>query len=1100
MYKWLLGVFLLLGSVACTDGGSAPAIADAAVPSVGELQLSLAVPPGVALDTVEVEISGPGFHRVVQLSVVGDGKSLLATVSGVPSGVAYQVRVVAKPINAPNQLCTAVQPCDIGENLTTKLNVQVHCAEPLDGGGAEAAPVQSLDADTSALGQADAATNDDANALVDAWSAPAVGADGCAAGHVRRIVSVDRCNFYDVHCPQETACFDHDECQVNAGGCGELAACINLPGSHRCECLPGYAGDGITCSDVDECATDNGGCGADRCVNADGSYTCVSGAPRVVQLTAGGWYTCALASDGRVFCWGENAKGQLGDGTLVSRHTPAVVAGLGGVVSIASEWNHTCALLKMGTVRCWGDNSSGQLGGGRGETEPSPLPVRGMRGVKQVATGHTHTCVLLESGSVECWGGGLVGSGPVLAPSDVPATGGAPAPLLSDVVALASGSHHMCAIDTRGAAHCWGREYPHQLDDYSSLEWRPITVALERVAQVAPGSSSTCAVLVSGEARCWGSTYGGILGEGTHGGSDGSDVLTRPAPTPVTGLSDAVEIDMSAVHACARLSSGALRCWGNNWHGQLGDGTSDTHVTPHPVVGVDSAIDLAVGALHTCALLQSGEVRCWGNPSALGGQTWRVPTTVNVSLTADETRADAGTPGSEVDGGTPPMQTPDADECDDNRRACGELASCINLPGTYRCECLPGYSGDGHTCVDLDECANNNGGCGSDVCRNAEGSFACVGPSSNAVMQLAAGRSHVCALAADGRVFCWGDNHEGQLGDGTTTSRAAPALVSGLGGVRAIAAGWDHTCALLHTGTVRCWGSNYSWNLGNGSPPTYETRPTLVRWMRDVVQLAAGKDHSCALLGSGRIRCWGNNSAGEYGDGTWNTRLHPGDVSGPSHFDALVGLDGITGITAGNRHTCALHRDGGVLCWGSNSNGKLGINRDLREYFREPEEWFPRAVFGLHGATNISAGDEYTCATLASGEGRCWGSTADGVLGDGASGSPPHHLAPTAVLGLSGAVEIESEIQHTCARLSSGAVQCWGDNSFGQLGDGTREDRIAPTEVSGLRNVADVVLAAHHSCALLDSGEVRCWGRSLDNPNSADAAVRLTPTRVALPL
>ena len=326
----------------------------------------------------------------------------------------------------------------------------------------------------------------------------------------------------------------------------------------------------------------------------------------------------------------------LGDGTSGSRFTPVDVVGLGSGVAAVSAGNvRTCALTTVGGVKCWGRNEFGQLGHDRVEIcffmpcSTVPEDVVGLEsGVTAIASGGEHSCALTTAGGVKCWGinfTAVVGDGtsgnvrrrPVDVCQDYEEVAEECLELMSDVAAIAAGAVHTCAITTAGGVKCWGANASGQLGDGSSGNVRATPVDVETldsgVAAIAPGIFHTCALMTAGGVKCWGANFSGQLGNGSSGEGEFS-----PTPVDVVGLEGGVAaVDVGGLHTCALTTAGGVKCWGDNSLGQLGNGSSgegEFSPTPVDVVGLEGGVAaIAPAVFHTCALMTAGGVKCWGD-------------------------------------------------------------------------------------------------------------------------------------------------------------------------------------------------------------------------------------------------------------------------------------------------------------------------------------------------------------------------------------------------------------------------------------------------------------------------------------------------------
>ncbi len=729
----------------------------------------------------------------------------------------------------------------------------------------------------------------------------------------------------------------------------------------------------------------------------------------VTQISAGGTHTCALTTAGTVKCWGYNAFGQLGNNSTANSRIAIDVLSLGiGVAAISAGALHTCALTTVGGVKCWGYNDKGQLGDNSTTQRLTPVDVANLGSdVAAISAGAYHTCALTTAGGVKCWGyngyGELGNNSTTDSPISVNVVN-----LGSGVAAISAGHSHTCALTTAGAVKCWGNNGIGQLGDNSTtgsgIAINVVSLG-SGVAAISAGEFHTCALTTSGAMKCWGYNNAGQLGD--------NSTTNRLTAVDVVSLGGSVAaISAGRIHTCALTTAGAAKCFGDNGSGQLGNNSSADSPIPVDVVSLGSGVAaIGAGANHTCALTATGAVKCWGLNAS--GQLGTNSTTssskpVNVvSLSSGVAAISAGAHHSCV----------------------------LTTASGVKCWGLNYYG----------QLGNNRNSVSQETPVDVVGL-------SSGVAAISAGAHHTCALTTVGGVKCWGHNGLGQLGNNSITDSPMPINVVGLGsGVAAISSGGSHTCALTTAGGVKCWGLNASGQLGTNSTASSSIPVDVVSLGSDVAAISAGDDHTCALTTAGAVKCWGYNALGQLGNNSSANSPIPVDV-------ASLGSS-VAAISAGDDHTCALTTAGEVKCWGYNALGQLGNNSSANSPI--PVDV---ASFGS-GVAAISAGANHTCALTAVGAVKCWGYNVLGQLGNNGGANSP---TPVDVVSLgSGVAAIGAGANHTCALTAAGAVACWGYNFFGQLGDNSNTDRLTPVTIRSGQSISFVPPATAGSGATI---------------------------------
>jgi alpha-tubulin suppressor-like RCC1 family protein len=562
------------------------------------------------------------------------------------------------------------------------------------------------------------------------------------------------------------------------------------------------------------------------------------------SVSVGDDYACAITKGGQLFCWGaNNPYGRLGTGNAASTETLTAVGTDSDWQSVRAGRDHTCAIKTNGALYCWGLNSSNQLGDGAGGSDggpiyrATPVPVAPGTAFREVALGVRNTCAVRSDGALLCWGSDLISVTTfATTPKEIDAA--------RDWSSVRMEYQHACARKTTGTIHCWGRTTYGELGDGTyDAHALPVQVGTDRDwIDVDVGTFVSCGKKTDGSARCWGHNNGGALGNaaGMHmvptrvspgeqfkyvaaSISRGMCAVTKAGALHCWGstivggqrqLPEAVDspittwdsVAMGGNHACARQTNDAVSCWGANSEGESGLPAGGNLVAKPTAIGF-TAQSIFAGVNHSCAL-SSGKLYCWGyNPN---GQVL---------------------PGSATTGITSPTKVSDDDWLD---VSAGQYATC-GIRSNHELWCF----GQGFTSpmqrVDADVTWTKAAGAGANVyfaLKSGVLNLLMAGqaptsyPGTNYVSASSRGSFH-CGIRADGSLWCGGGNAEGQLGDGTTIDRAQPVQVGTNADWTMVVTSTQHACGLRNGGELYCWGSNGAGEVGDGT--AWSPTPVVVK-------------------------------------------------------------------------------------------------------------------------------------------------------------------------------------------------------------------------------------------------------------------------------
>jgi alpha-tubulin suppressor-like RCC1 family protein len=812
---------------------------------------------------------------------------------------------------------------------------------------------------------------------------------------------------------------------------------------------------------------------------------------RPVSITVGELHSCLVYDDGTMTCSGRNTDGRLGNDVSTAssntQHMDVMFPDDVFIVKAEAGYSSTCAIDSEGELWCWGLNSNGEAGINSTANYiyiPHKVDFGMNESIVDVAIGYSSKCAITENSRLFCWGTdsyGVFFSNP----------GSQRSPLEIDLAShikptsITSGFYNMCILNEDGAVYCWGYNNYGQLGDGTSTNRDFMVQALlpynDPAVLVETGELHTCVLLVSGEMRCWGQNSYAQLGTLT------ATPTTHHVPVVVQNLPiRPMAIDVGWGYTCALLITQDIKCWGLNNYGMLGDGgtvSGNSNGAHRDVVysnyGLANPVELSLGRYTTCSIFDEGRVACWGyNGAGLmgdGSESQRNYPYANKITVGQETTTllfPAGkslTKAPFVDGMNisvaiyPPLPlglSLDVDTGAITHNGTGNITTTTHN--------LTFVADTQQAVVALEIIVRDTLPYEGRVDSYLGGISLNSNPSMSRVSSLSSSYKHGCLSLQSGELLCWGDGDSTKLGTSATTDVTQPVSINiNSNSVYSVATANSHTCSVMDTGKVYCWGEGEFGRLGlNSETDTPSPSEVIFPNHRNVEMLATQNTHNCALTDDGMVWCWGYNNAGQLGLGDTSNRNLPQEITLPT--DRLGNA-----ISVGNSFSCLVLDNGSVSCWGINNLGQLGDGSLTNS--TQPG-LVNLATIGLNAVT-VSSGDSHSCAILVDGQVACWGRNNVGQLGDGSFLDKSNPVI-TQLPSSKNAVMIEAGISHTCAIMDDGSMYCWGLNANGQLNNGSGSAYSSPVQSQLPTGTSAVIVATgeSHTCVLLNDSSLHCIG------------------------
>lgn len=739
------------------------------------------------------------------------------------------------------------------------------------------------------------------------------------------------------------------------------------------------------------------------------------------KISLGDAHGCMIASDDFVYCWGENDKGQLGNGSTDYNISSPVAVDVAGktIKSLYSFDDTNCVIASDDNLYCWGNGSNGLLGNNTNVKSHVPVLVSGGdlggRTIKSFANYNSLSCAIASNDEVYCWGRAqyaVVGANSLFSsavPKAIDFSG-----VLSGKKAksIAIGNAFGCILADDNKVYCWGSNARDALGDGTTASYTSVPTAVVLGARTAKkiliSAWHSCILADDDQVYCWGDGLYGQLGNNTN---NTSNVPVAVDTSGVLNGKTVKDIYTQYDRVCALTSDNLPFCWGG---GYLGDAETMSLYSTVPVSPVMSGVlagktitKLSLGVSYTCAIASDQKIYCWGEQ--------------NVGQLGNESRSNFNYPVATVSGVSDELIQDGVfmkmfgDRADD-------LRACIQSSnGKLYC----GVIGVGLKYI------------------HDFGSLK--------ITEMAMGRneSHLCALVDDGSVYCWGDNFSGQVGNGTTgpfSGVLIPAKIDMTGvlsgkTIKTIAAGENMTCAIASDDLVYCWGEGSNQLLGNGSDSD-KSRPVAVSTAgvlngKKIKSLHIQSRTACVIADDDKVYCWGNGEDGKLGNGADDNSNIPVEVSTTKKFKSLKNT---------GENVCGITDDDYAYCWGYGTSGQLGNGTNSSSNI--PVAVDMSGVLNGKTIKKIDGSGYNTCLIASDDLPYCFGYGENGELGNNlqTNSNVPVSVVTSGVLSGKKITELRTSENSTCVVDSEEDVYCWGTGEYyGEVGDGL--DTITPLPV-----------------------------------------------------